>query len=241
MKKWLQIGSKKVEYYKGILIKADLGLHSELEEIIRNKVPAGSKILDLGAGEGALSQRLADIGYKVVSVDMNKNDFKADTAKFYQIDFNQSSQVEKFISEFNGYFDSVLGVEVIEHIENPWEYIRTLKSLLKPGGLLVLSTPNITSWLSRLFFLFKGQFISFDKKSLEYGHINPINAWEMEVILKGQNFEDIYMKDGGTLPDIWITRNEFYWILYILSLFFRPFMKGISKGWCLLVTATKSK
>ncbi len=239
MKKLLQIGRKKPEYYKGILIKADTGLHDELEQIILKRVPKGSRILDLGAGEGALSQRLLDLGFQVVSVDMSV-DFKADISVFHKVDFNKSDEVTSFKLKFAEYFDAVLGVEVIEHIENPWEYIRTLKSLLKPGGLIILTTPNITSWLSRLNFLFKGQFISFDESSLDYGHINPINAWEMEVILKDEGFTNVQLQAAGFLPDIWITKNIFYSLLYLLSFVLRPFMSGISRGWCILGTANKS-
>lgn len=239
MKKLLQIGQKKPEFYKGILIKADSGLHSELEQIIRKRVPQGSRILDLGAGEGALSQRLFDLGYQVVSVDMSV-EFKADRSVFYQVDFNKSDEVANFKSKFMEYFDVVLGVEVIEHLENPWEYIRTLKSLLKPEGLILLTTPNITSWLSRLNFLFKGRFIGFDNLSLEYGHINPISSWEMEVILKAEGFVNLQFQAAGFLPDIWITKNMFYSLLYLLSFILRPFMRGISRGWCILGTANKS-
>ena len=151
----IQIGTKKNAYYKGILVKADASLHDDVATILQNKISKG-KILDLGAGEGALSQRLTDLGYEVLSADMNKEDFKASNT-FHQINFNNQNEINKFAADNSNVFDAVLGVEVIEHVENPWEYVRLLKSMLKTDGFIIITTPNISSWLSRLNFLFKGQ------------------------------------------------------------------------------------
>ncbi len=61
--KWIStIETKKIKYYKGIRIKADWGLHEQIADICVKYLVKDTKILDFGCGEGALSQRLYDIG-----------------------------------------------------------------------------------------------------------------------------------------------------------------------------------
>ena len=233
------IGKKKAMFYQDLLIKADLGLHDQIADKILETVPKGHNILDFGAGEGALSQRLFDLGYAVVAADMNEVDFKAKGPLFNKIDFNNRQEVEHFLNEHENFFDVVIGIEVIEHIHNPWQYIDDLLKMVKPGGLILLTTPNITSWLSRFIFLFSGRFHQFADTDLSYGHIAPITPWEMGVILKEKNLNNIEIKPAGTLPPVYLTGINKLLLINLLALIFRPFMKGHLDGWCILVTAKK--
>src|SRR6476620_6816614 len=53
------------------------------------------------------------------------------------------------LSELQGRFDLITCMEVVEHVADPAEFIGTLAARLSPNGLLLMSTPNATSW-SRL-------------------------------------------------------------------------------------------
>lgn len=239
MGKKILIGNKEPEYYKGLIIRADPGLHNQVSDELLKLLPKGSKILDLGAGEGALALRLQDLGYEVLAVDVNEKEFKCASVKFKKVNFNSVTEINFLIDEYSENFDAVLGLEVIEHVENPYEYIRLLKKLLRTGGYMILTTPNITSWISRMQFLFKAKFHQFQDEDLEYGHISPISEWELKVILKNEKFQEINIFSGGTLPVIWLKRDKRILIYNFLSLIFRPFMKGIKDGWCLICIARK--
>ena len=238
MRKISAIQTKPLTYYKGIRIKADIGLHEQLEDIILKHLKKTEKILDFGCGEGALSQRLKDDGYQVYSVDINAKDFKAET-EFEMLDFNNADMVAQFYERHHEEFSMVIGVEVIEHVENPWQYIRDLKSLVKPGGYILLSTPNITSWYSRIRFLFYGRFHQFNDVDREYGHINPIALDELEWIGKGLELELVEKKPGGWLPRIWFSRSIIDTGINLLGSFFSLFMKGIYDGWCIITLFRK--
>jgi len=239
--KLVLFGTKKLMYYKGLLIRADYGLHEQIAEIIREKLPNGGRILDLGCGQGALSLRLHDMGYQVHAVDIDPADFKCgDIVSFEQLDFNNESAVTAFIGRHRDSFDLVIGIEVIEHIENPWEYIRGLKCLTKKGGLILISTPNTTSWYSRLRFLFTGKFHQFREEDLSYGHISPITPYHLKLILEFEKLQDISIYSAGLLPPFWIQKSWNLLFLNMLNIFFYPFMKGIKNGWCIIATARKT-
>jgi len=112
MKRISFLATKPIEYYKGIRIKADTGLHEQLADIILDVLPRGSRVLDFGAGEGALSQRLHDLGYRVYSVDIDQENFKAGTV-FKRLDFNNLAETMSFQAKHANEFDLVLSVEVI--------------------------------------------------------------------------------------------------------------------------------
>ena len=232
-------GTKKLDYYKGLLIKADLNLHSQIGARLAQLQPAPAQVLDFGAGEGALSLRLADAGYQVTAVDIDAPSFKCKTAKFVPLDFNDQSAVDAFVAAHQGQFDVVLGIEVIEHIESPWGYIRSLTSMLRPGGIILITTPNITSWLSRFCFLFAGRFQHFGEAQLSYGHIAPITPWELDLVLKRSGLTEIAVVSAGTLPPIFVTGFDQVLLANIFMLPLRLFMSGLVDGWCIMATGRK--
>lgn len=232
-------GRKVPEYYENLLIKADKGLHDQIASMIQIYTNPGVRLLDFGAGEGALSLRLANLGYHVTAVDMEEQLFKAKGIEFRRIDFNNPLEVDSFVLENAGMFDVVCGIEVIEHVENQWQYIRNLKKMLKLDGLIVITTPNITSWISRLIFMQSGRFHQFGDNDLDYGHISPISHFELDLILKKEGFKDITIQPAGTLPPFYF--SNFKMIFYSLIAFMlRPFQKGLLDGWCILAIARKS-
>lgn len=202
------IGSPVAKDYKGLVMKANPDLHPELSAQVRSVLPPGASILDFGAGQGALSMRLQDEGYSVFAADKDIENFRASSVPFVQIDFNDSASVERFVVENTDRFDAVIGMEVIEHVENPWEYIRLLRTLVKPGGHIFVTTPNVESWVSRWNFLMRGRLAHFeDGDYIASGHINPVSSWELSLILRELGFIDVQTRDICSLPLIWITRN----------------------------------
>lgn len=233
-------GQKSLKFYKGMLIKADLGLHDQIAERIQIEVVKGARILDLGAGEGALSSRLSDLGYEVTAADKDSKNFKCNQSKFSCINFDSSEEISHFVSEHEGEFDAVLGVEVIEHVQDQWQYVRQLLKMTKPGGLVLITTPNTTSWLSRAQFFFTGRFHQFGDADLSYGHINPVSPWELSLILRESGATDVSISPCGTLPPIYLTGFNKLSLLNITILPIRPLMSGFLDGWCVMATARKS-
>ena len=236
---WLPIGSegtamkKELETYQGILIQSDTGLHQQIAALVTEVLPPGASILDWGCGQGALSQRLADLGFRVQAVDLSAADFRA-SVPFENLDFNDGQQLAAFLRKYESSFDLILGVEVIEHLENPWQYMRNLRHLVKPGGFLLLSTPNITSWVSRVNFFFRGRFHQFEDADRAYGHIAPIAQDELTIICEKLGLRIVKFQPGGRLPRFWPVKNPRRMIEHLFGFLGTFFMTGYWRGWCLI-------
>lgn len=184
-----------LEYYQGLLIHADTGLHEQAYRLLTKYAAVGSTVLDVGAGSGAFSRRLANAGYAVTALDIDAGEWVPRDIPFLRLD------IEKGISgSIPERVDVACCLEVIEHVENQWNLLRDLYTVLKPGGHLLLSTPNITSFLSRLYFLRSGRFHQFFDQDLAYGHIHPIAPSLLVTMATRIGFEVVDTAPAGYLP-----------------------------------------
>ena len=169
---------EKLELDKGAIHETVLNLISQEK---------GGLLLDAGAGSGALSLELHKKGFDVVSIDIT-NYFKAKKVE-NSIEFILCD-VDRNIPFKSGTFDTVVSVEVIEHTENPWHFLRELSNVLKTGGKLYLTTPNIHSIYQRIYFLLSKPFYFFSPGDFEENkHITPILFWNLERMLSISGFE----------------------------------------------------
>jgi len=192
--KWLGIRAPKVEHYKGLEVHAHPAVHPAAVSMLERHAPQGAEVLDLGAGAGAFTQRIADHGFRVTGVDASAAEWTSDLP-FVQADLNGD-----WVSKVHGKFDAVCCLEVIEHLENPWKLLRDIRSVLKPGGRLVLSTPNTTSFVSRLTFLRIGEFAFFGTPDLSYGHIRPLSPFETRNVAAQTNWRIVETVAAGMIP-----------------------------------------
>jgi SAM-dependent methyltransferase len=142
-------------------------LHHFLDPILKRHALRGGRAIDLGAGSGAFAVRLLELGFEVTAVDLNSERFKADIP-FVQLNLNNPD----FCSLGDRIFDLVTAVEVIEHLESPTAFLRKIRSLLKPDGMALITTPNMDNAPSRFRFLFTGKLHMMDEKVPN--HISPI-------------------------------------------------------------------
>lgn len=146
------------------------GLHDFVgERVLARYARPGVRATDLGAGPGAMAARLHSLGCDVLAVDRNANGFEAELAHI-SLDFDQPD----FASQLGlNSFGLVTAIEVIEHVESPINFLRNVGRLLAPGGVAVLTTPNVDSLSARSKFLLQGKIRMMDEQS-EPTHISPV-------------------------------------------------------------------
>jgi len=158
------------------------------------------------------------MGYKVTSVDINENNFNLhDKIEFIKLDLNKEFNL-------NRKFDNVCAIEIIEHLENPYKLVRDCRKLLNTNGNLIISTPNITNYKSRLMYLIYGRFNSFfPHDKINSGHINPIPLWELKDILEGNGFEITNITATKLNLNV---RSKLLRTLYSVGLLTLPFIRN---------------
>lgn len=141
---------------------------------------ARGKLLDVAAGAGYTSARLRKIGFDVTATDIHADQFQPKEIPLVTADLNRGFPFP------DATFDTVVALEIIEHVENPNQFLREIARVLRPGGHVVLSTPNILCMRSRFRFLFKGEFhLFYDMErrlkdpffAAATGHISPMPYW----------------------------------------------------------------
>ena len=146
------------------------GLHQFVaDRVLVRYARLGVRAADLGAGPGAMAARLQSLGCDVLAVDRDSNGFAAQIPHA-SLDFDQPD----FASQLGlSSFGLVTAIEVIEHVESPIGFLRNVGRLLAPGGVAVLTTPNVDSVPARSKFLIKGKIRTMDEHG-EPTHISPV-------------------------------------------------------------------
>jgi 2-polyprenyl-3-methyl-5-hydroxy-6-metoxy-1,4-benzoquinol methylase/glycosyltransferase involved in cell wall biosynthesis len=110
-------------------------------ELIQKVAKPGSKVLDVAAGQGNFSLALAELGYEVTWNDLREE--LADYVKLKQEKGNINYAPGNILTlNFDSCFDVILIAEVIEHVAHPDEFLKKISQMVKPGGHIVMSTPN---------------------------------------------------------------------------------------------------
>jgi len=234
---FIKIGDIKPPDYRGIKVLASHGLHSDIFKIVNPYLKNGMHILDFGCGEGAFSQRLIDEGMIVDGCDIDTDQIKAHVHGKITLDLNKPDILNSIPEKY----DMIMAVEIIEHLNNPWKYLSDCLSVLKAGGIIVLSTPNISSFPSRLRFFMRGTLLAYEKTDLVHGHITPLSYVQLENMFNFNKLEILTKGYAGTIPFIHLFGFSTFSVFRNLILpFFYPFMTGPKKGRSLVYILRKN-
>lgn len=197
------------------------------ESMTRLDVPAAAlrllgrhppgRLLDAPCGRGYLSRKLADAGFSVSALDLDGEGFRAAGIEFTAGDLNDK------LPYAAASFDYVLSVEGIEHLHGTAATVAEFARVLKPGGLLVVTTPNTNSARSRLKFLLFGSFCYFDSRAGFSGeawmaqHLNPVWVPGLEAALER----------NGLRIETLATEKESFGILARGAAFFAGALSGL--------------
>ncbi|MBO2462649.1 class I SAM-dependent methyltransferase [Actinomadura violacea] len=113
-----------------------------IDEFLSDEMVAGKKTLDVGCGLGYFSARLHERGAKVTAIDLGPNLVET-TRRRVGCD-GEVVDALRLVEHFGpDSFDLVVSSECIEHTPDPPEVLRQMARVLKPGGHISVSTPNL--------------------------------------------------------------------------------------------------
>lgn len=164
--------------------------------LVRDAGKLSGNILDLGAGSGFLSSLFASVperaarknGEGIEACDIDGSKFSVTGVKFTECNVN------KGLPYADSSFDAVCVIEVLEHTADPYQVLSEIRRVLKPGGVLVFSVPNVGHMLSRFSYLVSGHYHMFPSPSIKpenagrlSGHVAPLafQYWHYGLRLAG--------------------------------------------------------
>jgi len=127
------------EVQNNYLFQRSIKAYYEAATIIKGKV------LEIGTGSGYGVEIISGVANEFITVD--KFDTKIDFSKYPNVKFLQQN-VPPLDFEANT-FDSAITFQVVEHIKDDHAFVREIHRVLKPGGQLVITTPNIKMSITR--------------------------------------------------------------------------------------------
>lgn len=161
----------------GILSPSNVGEHGAYvtfndrplggHRLLLDAIPHGGRVLDAGCSAGYLAERLVERGSSVVGLELDPEAAERARAVCDEV---LVGDVETMELPFEpGSFDAVVCGDLIEHLRDPGAYLARVRPLLRPGGRLALTTPNVANWTIRAQLLF-GRFRYTERGILDATH-----------------------------------------------------------------------
>ncbi|HWY79168.1 MAG TPA: class I SAM-dependent methyltransferase [Candidatus Sulfotelmatobacter sp.] len=160
--------------------------YREIIKLFKEYSDQYTSVLDIGSGVGTIGFYLASKGKKVTGIEISKNAVKIAkaNAKSFELDKNINFINAEFPHKVHREnYDLVIFSEVIEHLENDQQVLQDIRTVLKPGGLLIITTPSISAPLYKM-----GLLTSFDK---EVGHLRRYTEEELKTLVKENGYKII--------------------------------------------------
>ena len=100
----------------------------------------GRDVLEAGCGEGYGADLLAEVAHRVIALDYDEHTVRHVRARYPRVDVRHGNLVDLPLPDAG--VDVVVNLQVIEHLWDQPQFVTECLRVLRPGGLLVMSTPN---------------------------------------------------------------------------------------------------
>jgi len=157
----------------------------------------GKRVLDIASGEGYGSNLIAGVADEVVGVDISEDAIYRAQSKYKKGNLRFLEGSASSIPLSDNYFDVVVSFETIEHHDKHHEMMSEIKRVLKPEGLLIISSPD------KLHYTDKRQF--FNKF-----HVKELYAQEFKDLVRKNFTNSNFYNQRATFASLLIPNEENY-------------------------------
>lgn len=171
---------------------SERAIYEMVASALRAGAVNGGTLLDVGCGSGRLWNFVRDRFGRYVGVDLVQYQGFPSDGEF------TSANLDRLPLDLPAEsFDVVASVETIEHLENPRAFMRELIRLARPGGHVVVSTPNQLSLLSKLTLVLKNRFNAF--QDVQYpAHITALLEVDLMRIAREAGLRELLVSHSGS-------------------------------------------
>lgn len=197
--------------------------------VLRQGYAIDESIVDLGAANGYVSAEVAKRAGRVVAADF-ASPRKCGGAEAIAVDLN--GDFDSLLVPNT--FDTVLALDVIEHLESPEAAIQKIGRLLKPGGRVLASTGNISFIIMRIMLLLG--FFNYGKRGiLDHTHKRLFTIYSFRNLFRTYGFSvELVRGFGPPIRDLVSQRWPFTWIDSMLSILARIMPRLFSYSFLLI-------
>lgn len=183
--------------------------HDNVREDAIELIPqAAGRVLDFGGGIGATAVALKRRGRAVwAGVADQVEESLPEVDLVMRGNLEESSFIRSIVDA--GPFDTILCLDILEHLRDPWEVVRSLSDALSPGGAMVVSVPNVNNRGIVLPLLLKGKWELTDKGLLDRTHLRWFTKHSLIAMLDLPNLEVEQVKANMITRDRWISLLSF--------------------------------
>jgi 2-polyprenyl-3-methyl-5-hydroxy-6-metoxy-1,4-benzoquinol methylase len=189
-------------------------LYELTRDVLLARTVPGGTLVDVGCGRGALYRYVAGHIREYLGVDLVEYPgfTGGEGVRFIKADIDGGCTTLA-----DECADAVCSLETIEHLENPRAFARELVRLAKPGGIIVITTPNQLSVLSKLSLVLKNQFVHFQERPGLYpAHLTALLEEDLvRISRENQLLEvEVHFTGEGRIPltarhwPTWLTARQ---------------------------------
>jgi 2-polyprenyl-3-methyl-5-hydroxy-6-metoxy-1,4-benzoquinol methylase len=171
------------------------GGHARLVALTLGGAPRD--VLDVGCSSGYLARPLVDAGARVVGIELDP--VAAEEAREVCAEVIVGDVETVDLPWEPRSFDAVVCGDVVEHLRDAGTALARLRPLLRPGGRLVLATPNVANWAMRLSLL-AGRWRYTDRGILDRTHTRLYTRKTLVDLVRGAGYRVVQLDHTAPVP-----------------------------------------
>ncbi|MBV8809181.1 MAG: methyltransferase domain-containing protein, partial [Acidobacteriaceae bacterium] len=143
-----------------------------LDSIQRYRGRHGGHLVEIGCGNGDFLRAAADVDYDVTGVEYSAHACERTRARLAGRGTVIQGEIGDILQQ-EAAFDVCVLNDVLEHVREPRALLSDVHTLLKPGGILFIATPNLDSWSAKMM---KNRWMEFKPEHLHYFDQNTLHS-----------------------------------------------------------------